>query len=77
MMAMVFMPFAVMAADAMTVPVDSGITGWIGIVVAIAYGLAHTVALLPEPVANKLPQWVKSLLKYVAANYGKANNKDS
>lgn len=77
MMAMVFMPFAAMAADGMAelpIVVD-GLPGWVGIAVAIAYGLAHAVALLPETVTNKLPQWVKSLLKYVAANYGKAKNK--
>ncbi|MBO1894217.1 hypothetical protein HNW13_000155 [Shewanella sp. BF02_Schw] len=80
MITLVFMPFAALAVspeltDQISLPLDA-LPGWVGIVVAVLYGVAHAVALLPAPVTDRLPRWVKWLLKYVAANYGKAKNRD-
>lgn len=80
LMTLVFMPFAALAVspeltDQISLPLES-LPGWVGIVVAVLYGVAHAVALLPVTVTDRLPKWVKWLLKYVAANYGKAKNRD-
>lgn len=80
MVSIVLMPFAALAVspeltDQISLPLDA-LPGWVGIVVAVLYGVAHAVALLPAPVTDRFPKWVKWLLKYVAANYGKAKNRD-
>lgn len=78
MMAMVLMPFAALAAEAaeqITLPLDS-LPGWVGIVGAVLYGVAHAVARLPASITNSWPSWLKSLLNLIAANYGNAKNRD-
>lgn len=76
MMAMLLMPVAAMAAEVATAaPVDS-LPGWVGIIGAVLYGLAHATTRLPVTVTKGWPGWLRTLLNVIAANYGNAKNRD-
>ncbi|QUX96539.1 hypothetical protein C0J08_14530 [Marinomonas sp. CT5] len=80
------MPFAAYATD--VVAVDDGgfiamivnalpalvelLPAWVGVL----YAVAHAVAMLPTRMTVAWPSWLKSLINLLAANYGKAKNKD-
>lgn len=49
---------------------------WVGVVIGVVYALAHAVAMLPTKFTSSWPSWLKSLINLLAANYGKAKNKD-
>ncbi|RDL44676.1 hypothetical protein DN730_09835 [Marinomonas piezotolerans] len=49
---------------------------WVGVVIGVVYALAHAVAMLPTKFTSGWPSWLKSLINLLAANYGKAKNKD-
>lgn len=49
---------------------------WVGVLVAVLYAVAHLVATLPAKFTANWPSWLKSLINLLAANYGKAKNKD-
>ncbi|MBJ7555402.1 hypothetical protein [Marinomonas spartinae] len=85
-----FMPFAAYAADA--VATDNGgviamivgalpslvemLPAWVGVVIGVLYAVAHAVAMLPKRFTDSWPNWLKALINLLAANYGKAKNKD-
>lgn len=84
------MPFVAYAADAVVVD-DGGILSmivgampslinvlpaWVGVVVSVLYAIAHLIATLPVGITARWPSWLKSLINLLAANYGKARNKD-
>lgn len=74
----VAIPVAALASEsvAQVVPALDSLPAWAGYVVAVLYGLAHAVTLLPASVTGSWPSWIKSGLNLVAANYGKAKNRD-
>ncbi|WP_111639980.1 hypothetical protein [Marinomonas shanghaiensis] len=49
---------------------------WVGVLVGVLYAVAHLVATLPAKFTANWPSWLKSLINLMAANYGKAKNKD-
>ena len=85
-----FMPFAAYAAD--VVAADDGgliamivgalpalvelLPAWVGVLIGVLYAVAHAVAMLPTRMTAPWPNWLKSLINLLAANYGKAKNKD-
>ncbi len=85
-----FMPFAAYATD--VVAVDDGglismivsalpslvdmMPAWVGVLIGVLYAVSHLVATLPAKVTGSWPSWLKSLINLLAANYGKAKNKD-
>lgn len=71
-------PMLALAADStgQAVPALDMLPAWAGYVVAVLYGVAHTVTLLPASVTGSWPSWLKSGLNLIAANYGKAKNRD-
>ncbi len=71
---LVFMPFAALAISPELIPPVESLPSWVGIVIVVLYGVAHAVALLPQSVNEKIPNIFKSLLNFVAANYGAAKN---
>ncbi|MGO2354050.1 MAG: hypothetical protein ACTH58_04880 [Marinomonas foliarum] len=87
---MLLMPIAAYATD--VVAADDGgviamivgalpvlvelLPAWVGVLVAVLYAAAHLVATLPAKFTANWPSWLKSLINLLAANYGKAKNKD-
>lgn len=85
-----FFSFAAYATD--TVPIDDGgviamivdalpslvsiMPAWVGVLIGVLYAVAHLVATLPAKFTASWPSWLKSLVNLLAANYGKAKNKD-
>lgn len=71
-------PMLALAAEstAQALPALDVLPAWAGYVVAALYGIAHTVTLLPASVTGSWPSWLKSGLNLIAANYGKAKNRD-
>jgi hypothetical protein len=49
---------------------------WVGVLIGVLYAVAHAVAMLPTRMTVAWPSWLKSLINLLAANYGKAKNKD-
>jgi hypothetical protein len=49
---------------------------WVGVLIGVLYAASHLVATLPAKVTANWPSWLKSLINLLAANYGKAKNKD-
>jgi hypothetical protein len=49
---------------------------WVGVLIGVLYAVSHLVATLPAKVTDNWPSWLKSLINLLAANYGKAKNKD-
>lgn len=50
---------------------------WVGVLIGALYAIAHLIATLPTKVTAKWPRWLKTLINLLAANYGKAKNKDA
>lgn len=74
MLTLVLMPFATLAASPELLPPIETLPDWVGVMVAVLYGIAHAVALLPASITTKLPNSLKALLNFIAANYGAAKN---
>lgn len=49
---------------------------WVGVLIGVLYAVAHAVAMLPTRITAGWPNWLKSLVNLLAANYGKAKNRD-
>lgn len=85
-----FMPVVAYATDVVAVD-DSGLIAmivgalpafvdimpaWVGVLIGVLYTVSHLVATLPAKVTCSWPSWLKLLINLLAANYGKAKNKD-
>lgn len=87
---LLFMPIAAYATDvvaandggviAMIVgalpPLAELLPAWVGVLIGVLYAVAHAVAMLPTRITVGWPNWLKSLVNLLAANYGKAKNRD-
>lgn len=87
---MLLMPIAAYATD--VVATDDGgviamivgalpmlaelLPAWVGVLIGLLYAVAHAVAMLPTRITAGWPNWLKSLVNLLAANYGKAKNRD-
>lgn len=76
MLALVLMPFAALAASPELIPPIEALPGWAGVMIAVLYGVAHAVALLPTSITARFPNALKEILNFVAANYGAAKNEN-
>lgn len=90
-LALFFMPIAAYATD--VVAVDDGgliamivsalptlidiMPAWVGVLIGVLYAVSHLIATLPTKFTESWPSWLKSLVNLLAANYGKAKNKDA
>lgn len=83
--------FGAYASDALTVD-DGGLIAmivsalptlidimpaWVGVLIGVLYAVSHLIATLPTKFTESWPSWLKSLVNLLAANYGKAKNKDA
>lgn len=86
-----FIPFVTYAADAVAVDDSGGVIAMLvgvlpslatalpasfGLLFSCFYALAHIATMLPARLTDSWPSWLKSLVNLLAANYGKAKNRD-